>query len=137
MFSGPIEDRLAIRELNDSYCDAVLRVDAQDWGKCWADDAQWSLMGTTVEGREAIVQMWSGAMKSFASVSFLGITCAVEVDGDRATGRVQTHEILALPDGGSRVVGGRYDDQYVKRDGTWLYASRRFSVVAEYQPKEA
>lgn len=32
MFSGPMEDRMAIRELHDSYCDAVLRKDPEDWG---------------------------------------------------------------------------------------------------------
>jgi uncharacterized protein (TIGR02246 family) len=137
MFSGPIEDRLAISELNASYCDAVLRVDAQDWGQCWAEDAKWNLMGATVEGRDAIVGMWTGAMKGFAAVSFLGITCATQVDGDRAKGRVQTHEFLALPDGTTRAVGGRYDDEYVRRDGKWLYASRTFRIVAEYQPKDA
>ena len=45
--------------------------------------------------------------------------------------------IMALADGSSRVIGGRYEDRYVKRDGRWLYVSRVFSLVAEYQPKDA
>jgi uncharacterized protein (TIGR02246 family) len=136
MFTGPIEDRLAIRELNDSYSDAVLRVDAQSWGACWTEDAHWELMGTPVDGRAAIVGLWSQAMAGFASVSFVSSPSAIEVDGDRATGRCQTHEIMVLADGNSRVVGGRYDDEYVKRDGKWFYASRKFNIVAEYRAKD-
>ena len=67
MFSGPIEDRLAIRELHDSYCDAVLRTDPDDWGSLWTEDAVWSLMGTEVVGRENIVKLWVGAMGRFDS----------------------------------------------------------------------
>jgi len=37
-FTGPFEDRLAIRELVDSYGDAVARNDAQAWGANWAED---------------------------------------------------------------------------------------------------
>jgi len=31
-FTGPMEDRLAIRELHDSYGDAVFRADGDEWG---------------------------------------------------------------------------------------------------------
>ena len=41
-FTGPAEDRLAIRELVDSYGDAVYRHDAQAWGANWAEDAVWN-----------------------------------------------------------------------------------------------
>ena len=115
MFSGPIEDRLAIRELHDSYCDAVLRKDPDDWGALWTEDAVWSLMGTEVIGRENIVNLWNGAMSQF----------------DTASGRYQTHEIL-VENGEPRVAGGRYDDEFVKIDGQWLYSKRIFVVVAQF-----
>ena len=131
MFSGPIEDRLAIRELHDAYCDAVLRRDPDDWGALWAEDAVWSLMGTEVVGRDNIVNLWNGAMSQFDAVSFLGIPASLEVTGDTASGRYQTHEIL-VEKGESRVAGGRYDDEFVKIDGQWLYSKRIFVVVAQF-----
>lgn len=70
-FTGPAEDRLAIRELLEAYADAVCRSDAEDWGATWADDAEWSLpdypeIGTT-KGKAAIVAMWTEAMKAYPS----------------------------------------------------------------------
>ena len=37
-FTGPLEDRIAIRELLETYADAVCRVDAEAWGSTWAED---------------------------------------------------------------------------------------------------
>ncbi|MBQ0771809.1 nuclear transport factor 2 family protein [Parasphingorhabdus sp.] len=130
MFSGPMEDRLAIRELHDAYCDAVLRKDPADWGALWTEDAVWSLMGTEVIGRENIVNLWNGAMSQFDAVSFLGIPGSLTVTGDTASGRYQTHEIL-VENGEPRIAGGRYDDEMVKIDGQWLYSKRIFNVVAQ------
>ena len=130
MFSGPLEDRIAIRELHDSYCDAVLRKDPNDWGALWTEDAVWSLMGTEVVGRENIVNLWNGAMSAFDAVSFLGIPGSLEVTGNTASGRYQTHEIL-VENGEPRIAGGRYDDEFVKINGQWLYSKRIFNVVAQ------
>jgi ketosteroid isomerase-like protein len=48
----PRRRSLALRELLETYADAVTRCDAQAWGDTWAEDAQWSLpdypeIGTT------------------------------------------------------------------------------------------
>lgn len=136
MFTGPLEDRIAIRELNDTYGDGVVRVDAGTWGSVWADDAHWNLMGMAVDGKEAIVGMWSEAMKNFAAVSFSCVPAAIEIDGDKATSRVQTQEIMKQADGSTRVIGGLYEDELEKRDGQWLFTSRIFNIVAEYDPQE-
>lgn len=126
-FSGPAEDVAAIRALHDRYADAVNRRDAGAWGALWAEDAVWDLMGTRVEGRAAIVGLWSQAMAGFAFVGFFSQVGAVAVSGERAEGRIWTHEVLENTEGERRPVG-RYDDHYVKRDGAWLFAERRFSL---------
>ena len=45
MFTGPLEDRVAITELNGTYADGVVRIDADTWATVWAEDADWDLMG--------------------------------------------------------------------------------------------
>jgi hypothetical protein len=128
-FSGPIEDQLAIRVLHDSYADAVFRRDADSWGSNWAEDGRWHLMGTTVEGRESIVTLWNGAMAGFAFVAFFSQCAAIEIEGEKAVGRVFTHEVLEGSDGALSRPIGRYDDHYVKRGGRWLYEERRYTLL--------
>jgi ketosteroid isomerase-like protein len=127
--TGPIEDQLAIRNLHDRYSDAVFRRDPADWGALWADDAHWNLMGTAVEGKEAIVTLWNGAMAGFAFVGFFSQVGAIAVDGDTATGVVYTSEVLEDLEGNLARTVGRYEDRYVRRGQDWLYQSRSFSIL--------
>jgi hypothetical protein len=135
MFKGPLEDRVAIAELHQTYADGVVLADAEIWGSVWAEEAHWSLLGMEVDGREKIVAMWVQAMGNFDAVSFHCVPSMTEVDGDRATGRCQTQEVMKVKDGTTRVIGGLYEDEMIRRDGRWFYTSRKFRIVAEYNPK--
>ena len=136
MFTGPIEDRLAIRELHETYGDGVVRFDKDTWASVWADDADWDFMGMELKGRDAIVEVWLGAMANFDAVSFQCVPASIEVDGDRATSRCQTQEVLKGKDGSTRMLGGLYTDELEKREGAWVYTKRAFQVIAEYNPPE-
>lgn len=131
-YSGPFEDRLAIRELLETYADAVTRRDADAWGATWAEDAQWSLpdypeIGTT-EGRDAIVAMWIEAMKSFPGIMFEAWPGSIEVEGDRAVMRSYTAEVYDR-DGITMRDRGVYEDLCVKAEGKWLFKSRTFRNI--------
>lgn len=136
MFTGPMEDRLAIRELHEIYGDGVVRFDKDTWGSVWAEDADWDFMGMELKGREAIVEMWLGAMSNFEAVSFQCVPASIEIDGDKATSRCQTQEVLKGKDGSTRMIGGLYTDELEKRDGRWVYTKRAFKIIAEYNPTE-
>lgn len=131
-FSGPTEDRLAIRELLDIYADAVTRCDADAWGSTWADDAEWSLpdypeIGTT-KGRAAIVAMWIEAMKAYPGIMFEAWPGSIEVDGDRATVRSYTSEVYDQ-NGETRRDRGVYEDVCAKIDGQWRFVRRVFRNI--------
>lgn len=132
MFSGPLEDRVAIHELNGTYADGVVRCDAQTWSSVWAEDADWDLMGHKTKGRDAIVAFWNVAMGGLEAVSFHCVPCMIEVTGNTAKSRVQTQEILKPKDGKSRHVGGLYEDSLAKVDGHWRFTSRAFRIIAEF-----
>lgn len=132
MFSGPLEDRIAIAELNGTYADGVVRFDAATWGSVWAEDAHWNLMGHEVHGKDAILALWNGAMGGLEAVSFQCVPCMIEVTGDTATSRVQTQEILKPKDAPARHVGGLYEDKLAKIDGRWVFTSRTFKIIAEF-----
>ncbi len=138
-FTGPAEDRLAIRELLETYADAVTRLDAVAWGSTWAEDGEWSLpdypeLGTT-KGRQAIVAMWTEAMKSYPGIMFEAWPGSIEVDGDRAIVRSYTAEVYDQGDVTLRD-RGVYEDVCVKVDGRWLFKSRSFrNIHRQHGPK--
>jgi ketosteroid isomerase-like protein len=127
---GPVDDRLAIRELVDSYNDAVMRFDAEAWRSNWAEDASWSLPGAgDIKGRDAIVGVWQQAMSAFEFVGFFASAGPILVDGTTASGTWYQQEFLHQKDGVKRRITGRYDDQYVKQGGRWYFSRRAYNVL--------
>ena len=126
--SGPIEDRLAIRELVESYNDAVMRFDADAWSENWTEDGVWSLPGLgEVQGRDKIVPLWKQATGSYVVGGFFASAGPIVVDGDRAHGTWYQQELLTK-DGIQHVIIGEYQDDYVKRDGRWFFAKRVYAI---------
>lgn len=138
-FTGPAEDRQAIRELLEAYADAVTRRDAEAWGATWAEDAEWSLpdypeIGTT-RGRPAIVAMWTEAMKAYPGIMFEAWPGSIEVSGEGAVMRSYTAEVYDQ-DGVTMRDRGVYEDTCVKQDGRWLFKSRSFrNIHRQHAPK--
>jgi uncharacterized protein (TIGR02246 family) len=130
-FNGSVEDRLAIRELIDSYGDAVMRRDAEAWIANWADDAVWAIRGREIKGKPDIKAAWLTAMANYKRVGFFGAPGSMKVDGDRATLQVHTLEFLVPVDGEPRRQLGFYEDQLVRSGGRWLYARRTFTPFAD------
>ena len=131
-FTGPTDDRLAIRELVDSYGDAVYRNDSQAWGANWAEDAVWNLNLPDlpkVDGRKAIVELWVRAMAEYEWVMMTSKPGEIVVTGDTATGRFYTAEITHLKSGEQQRIAGRYVDEYVKRGGRWYFAARTYTML--------
>lgn len=138
-FTGPFEDRLTIRELLETYADAVTRRDSEAWGATWAEDAEWSLpdypeLGTT-KGRPAIVAMWIEAMKAYPGIMFEAWPGSIEVSGDSAVMRSYTSEVYDQ-DGITMRDRGVYEDTCVKIDGKWLFKSRSFrNIHRQHAPR--
>ena len=134
MFSGAVEDRLSIRELIDTYADAVMRSDAVAWGATWAEDAVWRLHHGDIIGRDNIVDAWTKAMAGYRSVAFYAHPGGIEVTGDQAAAHSYTLEWLTPVTGEPRRQSGRYDDVLTRRDNRWAFQSRRFTLMKDPQP---
>jgi hypothetical protein len=118
-YNGALEDRIAIRELLETYADAVCRVDANDWGSTWAEDGTWEMpdypeFGKT-SGRAKIVETWKAAMAHYPGIIFVVRSYTSEVFND-AKGVPNRHR-------------GRYDDVCVKRGGKWYFLNRVFRNI--------
>jgi SnoaL-like domain len=129
-FTGPLEDRIAIYELNAAYGDAVCRRDKDAFGDTWAEDGVWHLpWGEPVHGREAIKTFWVEQIANYPFHNFTSYTGALTITGNRGKGRVWTSERVENVKRVGGVVTGRYDDEYVKIDGRWYYASKTFTPL--------
>jgi ketosteroid isomerase-like protein len=139
-FTGPIHDRIAIRELMDTHAHGVMTRDAAAWGEIWADDASWSLpdypdLGV-FEGKAAIVAAWSASMERYGlenctkPMLYFMQPGSIEVEGDSASAVAYTIEVYDDPDSGKRIhTTGRYNDELRKIDGQWRFTKRAYRTV--------
>jgi uncharacterized protein (TIGR02246 family) len=131
-----MEDRLAIRELVESYNDAVMRFDAEAWAANWTEDAIWTLPGLgDLNGKDDVVARWKQAMDGFSFVGFFASAGPIVVDGDTARGTWYQQEFLQQKDGVKRSITGQYTDDYVKRDGRWYFRKRVYDILQSDQTR--
>lgn len=129
-FIGPLEDKIAIQELVAEYGDAVSRRDRAGFTATWAEDGVWHLPWLEpVHGRDAISEVWAGQIANYPFHNFSGYLGSLEIDGDYAKGRLWTSEIVENIHGQSGTVTGLYEDEFVKRDGKWVFASKKFNPL--------
>lgn len=139
-FTGPIEDRIAIRELMDTHAHGVMNKDADIWGSIWAEDAQWELpeypdLGVFT-GKDVIVSGWVESMKHYGldnctkPMIYFMQPGSIEVDGDEASAVAYTIEIFDDPVTGKRTrTTGRYDDKLRRIDGAWKFTYRAYRSI--------
>jgi hypothetical protein len=80
-----------------------------------------------VQGREAIVAQWLGAMGALKVEGFFASAGVITVTGDTAHGTWYQQEFLDRS-GTRMAIIGEYTDDYVRRDGRWFFARRVYAV---------
>jgi ketosteroid isomerase-like protein len=130
-FSGPLEDRLLIRELYGLYADASNRGDAEAWLACFTDNGQWNSHIFQCTGKAELRRQWDQLWANFASLGFLSEIGPIEVTGDSARARSYAREIVRLSNGGLYKLIGAYEDEIVRQNGTWLFARRNYRPLVE------
>jgi len=139
-FTGPLEARLEVRELIESYANAVSQRNAAAWADLWEDDAVWSMpdlgTGVTLSGKATIVSTWLELMKQYHgpaekpwAFSFVSVLGEMDVHGERGT--VRSYSIEAYADATGRTVHlrGQYDDEVIRRDMRWRFLKRTWRLM--------
>jgi uncharacterized protein (TIGR02246 family) len=98
-FTGPIEDRIAIRELHDTYTDASFRGDMEQRLGCFIEDCTRINPVGEIRGKEQLKAMWDQMFANLDALGLFPVVGGIEVDGDRATSRPSVREVFLAKDG--------------------------------------
>jgi hypothetical protein len=135
-FTGPMEDRLAIRELYGTYGDASWRGDRAQWLACFTSGGRWTSHLFDATGHAELIATWDGLWKDWDFVAFLGEIGAMEIAGDHARCRSYAREIVRMKSGITFKLAGSYDDVLAKEDGEWKFAERHYKLMIDEFPAE-
>jgi ketosteroid isomerase-like protein len=140
--AGPAEgepDRLAIREVVDAYARCADRRDAAGQMALFTEDTHFVVyMDPTLDeptqelhGRAALAPVFD-QLNTYATTTHFNGQSTVVLDGERATGESYclAHHLSVDEDGRRTmmIASLRYLDEFVKRNGIWLFAQRRLMV---------
>ena len=132
-------DRLAIRELVETYAHSADRRDAKRQMALFTTDTHFVVYMNAKEpkpsqelhSREALAPVFADLNRYDATMHFVGQSTIFTLNGDRATGEAYclAHHVMA--DAGKRrlmIASLRYLDTFAKIDGVWLFAERLLNV---------
>lgn len=120
-----LEDLAAIEQLRNRYC---LHVDLEQWREAaalFAEDGAYIGALGQADGRAAIEALFAASVPGHMKRAWHHTHNAVtELSGDRATG-VVSHELFFIMNRRPKMALGRYEDDYRKEGGKWLFARRK------------
>ena len=126
-----LEDRAALRKVVDTASLLADRKDVATQMKLFTEAAvvQSTASGQTMTltGRKQIGDAFSAFLATFETVYHTNGQQTVDIEGDKATGTTYCQAVLISNENGKRfknTFGVQYDDEYVRRGGTWLIAKR-------------
>jgi hypothetical protein len=128
-FTGPVEDRLAIRERYNAYSDAATSANEEIYLSCWHADGVRIGQGQECRGRENLRAQWREIWTIMDRMAFFSEPGSIEISGDRARAHCNCREIIVLKTGELWKVVGRYDDELVREGGTWVFARREYTML--------
>src|SRR6202035_1731852 len=94
-------------------------------------DARDAKPSQELHSRDALAPVFADLNKYAATMHFVGQSTILTLTGNRATGEAYTLAHHLTIDGEKRrlmIAALRYNDQFVKIDGTWLFAERLLYV---------
>jgi hypothetical protein len=132
-------DRLAIRELVDSYAHCADRRDAKGQMSLFTADTHFVVFMNAkdskptweLRSRDALAPVFADLNKYDATTHFVGQSTIFSLTDERASGETYClahHVTVAEGKRHLMIASLRYLDTFVKRDGGWFFAERRFYV---------
>jgi len=122
-----LADDAAIRDLARRYAHCVWQRDAAGAADLFAPDGEMNTGDRPViRGRDAVRTAYEEIFTTSELYPMVH-NHVIELDDDRASGTCYL-DLRARVDGEDRVGSGFYQDQYVRLDGAWKFASRKLTM---------
>ena len=132
-------DRLAIRELVESYAHCADRRDAKGQMALFTADTHFVVYmnakdpkpSQELHSRQALAPVFDDLNQYAATMHFVGQSTILSLTADRATGEAYTLAHHLTVDGAKRslmIAALRYGDTFAKHGGVWLFAERNLYV---------
>src|SRR5260370_2080339 len=132
-------DRVAIRELVESYAHYADRRDAKGQMALFTEDTHFVVHmdakdptpSQELHSRESLAPVFDDLNKYASTTHFVGQSTIFTLMGDRAKGEAYCLAHHVTVDGGKRslmLASLRYLDTFVKIDGAWLFSERLLYV---------
>jgi hypothetical protein len=128
-----LESIEAIKKLKHVYmmhCD--LGYPPDKLGPLFVDEGVWTSAAFGYhDGRKAIEDFFGGVSAQIVFAAHLAMNFVIDVDGDTATGKWRILMPCTMMESGKKVsrwILGDYVEDYVRRDGMWLFAKIDFLV---------
>lgn len=121
------DEKEAIREVMAEYCYALDACRFTDVAALFAEDGEWTTTYGSARGREAIAALLDsnvpkpgeGPQRKHYITNIV-----IRLVGDRATATSDYLVVRESNAGLLPVMGGRYNDAFVKLDGSWRFARK-------------
>ncbi len=126
-----LERLVAIQEIRDHIARYAIWFDDASWDEfatLWADEAGFEANGLAFEAKQAVLGFLVGCLPVGYQGKHMNASPLVEPDPSGGRARARTDVVWISQDFENRIVA-RYDDDFVLRDGRWLFAARREQVV--------
>jgi ketosteroid isomerase-like protein len=132
-----LEDEAAVSRIINQYAELLTKRDFDGYAGLFAKEGVWENRGTVKKGAEEIkgllVGMFGQPAPGYVNMSnyMLVSNILVNVDGDHATANSRQTSISRSQDGTPVVVlGGRYEDEFIRENGEWKILHRiDYSVI--------
>jgi len=126
-------DEHEIRGLVQRYADAASRQDPAAIASTFTTDGTWySPPLGRFTGHAEMLSFFAPLLDPWAvflQAMMSGVVVVDEANPDRAVGRWFVQETAHRSEGTHLIISGVYHDEYVRDDGTWLIAHRRYDAL--------
>ena len=120
-------DRVMIQDMLARYAWEVDHGTAEGFASVFTEDGVFEVVALKlrVQGRSEIVAFAKDLQRTMPNLHHVMSNFVIDISGDRATGRCELNEFMALPDAIYPNVQGWYEDEYVFDGSSWRIQHRR------------